>query len=205
MLIALRRIVGWWRLVEIAPRIKLLGADSPGNYPYKIRYVRLQKGFPPPVGAQRLREWFCTACKSCKLYLGGLERTVVFFERCHCLTWVPLICTSSLGETVFKKFAGVLESVQQVDGYSPKIYQVLILYRKHPGVQNEGRVSMFKPRGLDPVRVHSFFAICRFFMTFLFLSPRILDFWVWIFLGSFSTWSTDIPNPKLTLKCKPHR
>ena len=33
-------------------------------------------GVPTPVGVQRLREWFCTVCKSCKLYLGGLEHVL---------------------------------------------------------------------------------------------------------------------------------
>ena len=39
---------------------------------------------------------------------GPWTCTVGFFVGCHCLTWVPLICTSSLGEKVFKHMLGSL-------------------------------------------------------------------------------------------------
>ena len=68
-----------------------------------------------------------------------------------------------LGQGQFSKnMLGVLEPVQQM-ATDQKSNQVLILYRNHLGVQNEGRVRMFKPGGFDSVpecclKPSSFFA-----------------------------------------------
>ena len=134
---------------------------------------------------------------------GPWTCTVRFFVGCHCLTGVPLILYKFLGWESFQTYAGVLESVQQVASHQT-CAKFWFYTGSTWGVQNEGRVSMFKPGGLDSV--HSFSRYSDFSWPFF---SCLFGFWIFDFFffgGSFFHMVHRHPQPKkLTIKCKPHR